>query len=237
MNEQLTHDQLTRHDGQEGRPSYVAVEGTVYDVTASKMWKGGAHVKRHQAGKDLSADIAAAPHGPEVFQREGIRLVGTLAKEMAAARGPSWLNRLLERFPMFHRHPHPMIVHFPMAYPAAASLFTLLSFTGWSPYLFERIAFAMLVLGILSTPLGIATGFFTWWLNYQAHMVHHVKCKIVCSFVMFAVQLICLGMKLGGLAGHGTTAWVYSGLMILLLPNALLLGYHGGQLTFPYSRK
>ncbi|MBN1423342.1 cytochrome b5 [Candidatus Fermentibacteria bacterium] len=232
----VTSGQLQRHDGQEGRPTWVVMHGRVYDVSASRMWKGGTHVKRHRAGRDLTADIAAAPHGPEVFQREGIQLVGTLAHEPATPRGPSWLSRLLDRFPMLHRHPHPMIVHFPMAYPAAAALFTLLSFFGWAPYLFERMAFAMLVLGVLSTPVGIATGFFTWWLNYQAHMVHHVKCKIVCSLVLFAVQLVLIGLRLGGLASTGITHWVYAALMLLLLPNALLLGYHGGQLTFPYSR-
>lgn len=213
----------------------MAVDGTVYDVTASKMWKDGVHVKRHRSGGDLTADLIAAPHGPEVFQREGITRVGTLAEEPIAARGPAWLNRLLDRFPMLYRHPHPMIVHFPMAYPAAASLFTLLSFTGWAPYLFQRIAFAMLILGVLATPLGIVTGFFTWWLNYQAHMVRHVKCKIACSSAMLAMQLVCLLLKLGGVAENGTTSWVYSILMLLLLPTALLLGYHGGQLTFPVA--
>ena len=40
---------------------YIAQGGKVIDVTASKLWKGGLHMKRHRAGSDLSADIAAAP--------------------------------------------------------------------------------------------------------------------------------------------------------------------------------
>lgn len=236
MSDRLTHGQLAQNDGQDGRPSYVAVAGTVYDVTASTMWRGGTHVKRHRAGRDLSADIAAAPHGPEVFARENVRRVGTLAEEGPARRGPAWLNALLVRFPMLHRHPHPMIVHFPMAYPVAASVFTALSFAGWAPYLFERIAFALLVLGIISTPLGIATGLFTWWLNYEARMVHHVKCKIVCSSILLVLQLVCVILRRGETALWGAQYQVYSVLMLLLLPTALVLGYHGGQLSFPYER-
>ncbi|MCU0612548.1 MAG: cytochrome b5 [Candidatus Eisenbacteria bacterium] len=230
----VSHEELAQNNGQEGRPAYVALGGEVFDLGASRMWKDGLHVKRHHAGRDLTPDISAAPHGPEVFEREGIRRVGRLAPEPGSDRGPAWLDGLLRRFPMLHRHPHPMIVHFPMAYPAAATLFHVLSFTGWAPYLFDRLALAMLALGILSTPAGIITGFFTWWLNYEARMVHHVKCKIVCSLVLLAVQLACLVLHL--FAPATTVArTVYTVLMLWLLPNAMLLGYHGGQLSFPYE--
>ena len=47
----------------------VAVEGKVYDVSASKRWVRGEHMKRHRAGTDLTNDIKAAPHGLEVLER------------------------------------------------------------------------------------------------------------------------------------------------------------------------
>ncbi len=62
-------DLLAEADGQEGRPAHVAVQGLLYDVGASKLWKNGKHMGRHQAGQDLSEALAAAPHGPEVLQR------------------------------------------------------------------------------------------------------------------------------------------------------------------------
>jgi len=48
---------------------YIAHDGKVYDVSASKMWKTGLHMKRHQSGADLTEEIKGAPHGTEVLER------------------------------------------------------------------------------------------------------------------------------------------------------------------------
>jgi predicted heme/steroid binding protein len=61
----LTPGTLSNFDGKEGKPACVAYKGIVYDVTASRMWKEGNHVKRHLAGTDLTAAMAEAPHGEE----------------------------------------------------------------------------------------------------------------------------------------------------------------------------
>jgi predicted heme/steroid binding protein len=55
---------LSAFDGADGRPSYVAHGGTVYDVGGLRLWKGGAHMK-HRAGTDLTAALDRAPHGVE----------------------------------------------------------------------------------------------------------------------------------------------------------------------------
>lgn len=52
-------------DGREGRPAWVQVGDRVYDVTQSPRWKEGNHVRRHQAGSDLTDALVQAPHGPE----------------------------------------------------------------------------------------------------------------------------------------------------------------------------
>jgi len=234
MDEEITREELAHKTGTGETPTYVAVDGIVYDVSASKLWKAGMHMNRHQAGADLSAEIESAPHGREVFEKSTVTKVGSLAAQPSEdGHIPAILSALLDRFPMLHRHPHPMVVHFPMAYPVAATLFTLIHILNiWQTIPFETYAFAMLVMGTIFTPLGLATGFFTWWLNYRARMVHHVKCKIVCSLVLLAVQVVCLVLKL-----TIGTSLIYTVLMLSLAPNALLLGYHGGQLTFPHKHK
>ncbi len=58
-------DELAHFDGREGRPAYIAYSGTIYDVTGSKLWKGGSHLKKHNAGNDLTELLKSAPHGPE----------------------------------------------------------------------------------------------------------------------------------------------------------------------------
>ncbi|MBU4573505.1 MAG: CopD family protein, partial [Desulfarculus sp.] len=50
-------------------PTRIIYQGQAYDVSASKLWPNGEHMRRHQAGQDLTASLADAPHGPEVLER------------------------------------------------------------------------------------------------------------------------------------------------------------------------
>jgi predicted heme/steroid binding protein len=72
---------LAEFDGSNGKPVYVAYEGRVYDVSKSKLWKGGVHQKRHHAGEDLTEDIEAAPHKFDLLGR--FPQVGILTKSTA----------------------------------------------------------------------------------------------------------------------------------------------------------
>lgn len=61
--------ELSLCDGKEGRPALFAYDGTVYEATASRFWKQGGHMGRHQAGSDLTEVLAQAPHGAEAMAR------------------------------------------------------------------------------------------------------------------------------------------------------------------------
>ncbi len=116
---------LSEYDGKDEKPVYIVHQGRVFDVTQSKLWKGGVHMKRHHAGRDLTTDFGGAPHGTEVFER--YPQVGIIKKEEAPERSmPEMLTLLLHRFPMLRRHPHPMTVHFPIAFMLSATMFTFL---------------------------------------------------------------------------------------------------------------
>lgn len=65
----MTREELANFDGREGRKAYVAVNGKVFDVTASSYWREGNHQNAHQAGADLSADLLTAPHIRAVIER------------------------------------------------------------------------------------------------------------------------------------------------------------------------
>jgi predicted heme/steroid binding protein len=65
----MTNSELARHDGRDGRPAYIAVNGTVYDVTTSPLWTDGNHQGSHQAGGDLSEALKSAPHVRAVVER------------------------------------------------------------------------------------------------------------------------------------------------------------------------
>lgn len=61
----LTLEELSRFDGKEGRPAYFGYKGKIYDVSSSKLWEEGSHMKKHPAGTDLTEIMSTAPHGDE----------------------------------------------------------------------------------------------------------------------------------------------------------------------------
>lgn len=72
----FTTEELSKFNGKDGNPTYIAFKGKVYDVSQSSFWLDGDHLGAHQAGKDLTAEIELAPHGPENLDR--VTIVGTL---------------------------------------------------------------------------------------------------------------------------------------------------------------
>jgi predicted heme/steroid binding protein/uncharacterized membrane protein len=61
----FTPGELDAFDGKEGRRAYVAYKGVVYDVSKSKLWKDGTHLRKHAAGQDMTDLLKTAPHGEE----------------------------------------------------------------------------------------------------------------------------------------------------------------------------
>jgi predicted heme/steroid binding protein/uncharacterized membrane protein len=245
----FTRAELAAYDGQEGRPAYVAYKGRVVDVTASRMWRGGSHMKRHAAGQDLTEEIASAPHDVDVLDR--FPQVGVLVEEpapgavpahghapMMARSLPVFLQRFLKRHPFFLRHPHPMTVHFPIAFFIAVPVFTALFLvTGRS--IFETTALNCLGAALLFSLVVIPTGLLSWWINYGAQRIRAVTVKIVLSLAQFAAGLAAFLWRLldPQVAHHGDApAVLYLLLLFLLLPMIVVVAWYGATLTFPLRR-
>jgi len=75
----FTLDQLKQFNGKAGKPSYLAVNGKVYDVSHSDLWIEGDHQGMHSAGANLTGEISNAPHGEEVLAK--FTLVGELREQ------------------------------------------------------------------------------------------------------------------------------------------------------------
>lgn len=226
---EFTSEELAGFNGKEGREVHIAFQGKVYDVSKSKLWSKGSHMNRHASGKELSGEITAAPHGPEVLER--YPQVGLLKKgppeEMRHL--PVFLQGVLIRFPMARRHPHPMMVHYPIALLMAASLFVLLHLLLKNP-LFEKVSFSLLVLGALASPFAMATGLLTWWINYRLKLSFLIKRKMELSVLLLLFEIVLIVWRS---SNAEMSSPVYFLMVILLTPIVGLLGYYGGQMTFP----
>ena len=227
--------ELEKYDGKDGRPIYIAYKGKVYDVTNSKFWKNGLHMKRHQAGGDLTADIQGAPHETDVLER--YPQVGTLKEEAIADEPemPRFLALLLEKQPFLRRHPHPMTVHFPIVFTFSTSVFNILYLvTGIKS--FEITALHCLAAGILFTAVGIATGIYTWWLNYMAKPMRPVKIKIPLTLSLLATQIILFVWRISDpnvLDSIQGASILYLLLVLAMIPMITVIGWFGASMTFP----
>lgn len=233
----FTPQELAGFDGSDGKPAYVAYKGIVYDITGSRLWKTGKHMNRHHAGADMGLDLAQAPHAPDVlerFPRVGLLEAPALAPEQLADRVPPRLSRLMKRFPMLKRHPHPMTVHFPIAFCTLIPLCLLLALvTGWSG--FDAAMVVLLGAAVLFTPVAIVTGLFTWWLNYASARIKPVIIKLVATPVLFLFVLWAFVARLNA-PDFPAQPGQHAGLIVLILalfPLVSLIGWFGAALTFP----
>lgn len=80
----LTVEELFQFYGREGRPAYIAYQGDIYDVSGSKVWSGGIHLKKHPAGGDLTEALKGAPQGEDRVLK--MRRVGRLMEQMEAGK-------------------------------------------------------------------------------------------------------------------------------------------------------
>ena len=229
--------ELADFNGENGKPIYIAHGGKVYDVSESKLWRKGLHMKRHNAGTDLSTEIQAAPHEVDVLER--YPQIGILKKDVVEQEMPGVLNWLLQKYPFLRRHPHPMTVHFPIVFAFSATVFTLLDLiTGESS--FDTTALHCLGGGILFTAVGIVTGFYTWWLNYMAKMLKPVKIKIPLTIALLIVEIVLFVWRLNlpdilnSLQGPGL---IYLLLVLSLSLMVTIIGWNGASMTFPVEKE
>jgi uncharacterized membrane protein len=133
---------------------------------------------------------------------------------------------------MARRHPHPVLVHFPIAFLIGSSLFILL-YILFQKRSFELTSFYLLVLGAVASPFAMVTGLLTWWVNYRLKLTYFVKKKIQLSILLLVLETVLI---LWRASTPAVSSPVYFLLMFLLTPVVFLLGYFGGQMTFPVEK-
>lgn len=227
---QITEEELKRCDGQEGRPAWVAYRGKVYDVSASQRWPGGMHMKRHQGGRNLTSEFAAAPHDEKVFER--FPVVGTL---VAAEQKRS--NPLVDAY--LDLHPHPVSVHFPVALTLASAAFLILYLLTGMESLVDAAYYALLG-GVAIAPVTMLTGAVSWWFNYGHKLRSPFQGKAGLSIALAVVggaAVVLWALNREALLEREPVGWVYFALVMVMSGLVLSLGKLGGALVFPPRKK
>lgn len=229
----FTTEELSEFDGKDGRRSYVAYKGLVYDVTDSKLWRNGEHVRKHHAGNDLTTDMEPAPHEEDVMER--FIMVGRLAADSAQDETlVPWLWDYSNR-----RHLHPISVHYPIALGMVASLLQAAALF-LPDSMATQLRFAALINLLISTLFSfpaVITGLSAWWYDYGASWKWPYLQKNVLSAVLILISCGAVAIwfitPLSTAVNSGSAFWAYSVLVFLMAPVVLLLGFYGGKITFP----
>ena len=64
----FTQAELSRYNGKNGNPAYVAVNGTVYDVTNNAAWAAATHFGL-TSGRDVTREFASCHSGQTILSR------------------------------------------------------------------------------------------------------------------------------------------------------------------------
>jgi uncharacterized membrane protein len=85
----------------------------------------------------------------------------------------------------------------------------------------------------------MATGLYTWWLNYMARPMRTVKTKIVVSIGLLVVSLTAFAWRVAVpdvLHSFTPLSTMYFVLILALMPLVVIIGWLGANLTFPIER-
>lgn len=227
--QQFSEKELREYNGQEGKPAYIAYKGRVYDVTSSKLWKNGSHFKKHFAGCDLTSELANAPHSDSVFENfpwvgEFVAISHTAA-ETQKERYRKWYAAY---------HPHPMIIHFPIALHYFSAGADILFLTNPSVE-YEAAVFLSLLIATVMGFVALITGVFSWWINYDFSMSRAFVVKLVGALFTLVVGLIPISQKIMNPDvpfSHDVEGWLYHSIIFITVISITVVGYYGGKITW-----
>lgn len=227
----MTLEKLKQYNGNNGQKAYIAYKGNIYDVTHSPLWQNGMHQGMHQAGLDLTDAMQNAPHEADVFS--GFDIVDTLEEEDEDEESDTdtidwgkWYRKY---------HPHPMLVHFPIAlHLFAVGLNIIFLFNQDTS--FATAAFYSFFLAIIMGFFAMLSGILSWKINYKMAFTQIFIIKLSLSILTFLLGIVGIGIYLNNpsvIYLSTLPSIVYHGIIFITGITVIILAHNGGKLTWP----
>ncbi len=252
----MTKNELKQYNGQNGAKAYVAYKGKVYDVTQSSFWKDGEHEGMHSAGEDLTSMMASAPHGDGVFSK--FEHVATLEeeneeenkaenekeekKEKKEEEAPSKEDTSRSDAPIKEQlkawyqkyHPHPMLVHFPIALHIFSAVLDLVFLAVPNNAYAVGVFYTFFVATVMGF-FAMIPGVLSWWINYGLSTRRPFIIKLVVSTLtlLLGVVGIVLYLENPGIVYEASLEGIsYHFIVLFSGACVIILGYYGGKITW-----
>jgi len=220
----MTLDKLRQYDGKNGKKAYVAYKEKVYDVTGSPLWKNGIHKRIHEAGLDLTESMESAPHAEEVFA--DFTVVATLKKsENSKSYWIEWYRKY---------HPHPMLVHFPIALHLFAAGFDLLFFFQPKASYATAVFYSFFVATVMGA-LAMIPGILSWWINHDLAYTYIFVIKLSLAVITLLLGIVGIIIYCDNPdVVYLTTlpSILYHGIVLFTAVTVIVLAHYGGKITW-----
>lgn len=227
--QQFTEEELRQYNGQDGKPAYIAYKGQVYDVTLSKFWKEGSHFKKHFAGSDLTSSMANAPHSEEVFAN-----YPCVGQFLSPSLIPPKTKKEEYRQWYARYHPHPMLIHFPIALHYF-SAFTDGLFLADPSAKYEAAVFLSFLIATVMGFFALLSGVFSWWVNYDFSISKPFVIKLIGAMFTLILGVVPLIQKLLNPDvpfSTGMDGVIYHAIIFLTVITITVVAYYGGKITW-----
>lgn len=147
------------------------------------------------------------------------------------------LNLLRDLYDTFQMHP--VAAHFPNGLVPTAALCLLLALLTGSACI-EQAVFLLLAVVLAAVPVSLASGIYDWRSRFGGEKAMIFYKKIALALLLFSLALAVLGLHHARpdiLHEAGGGRWLCVGLILAMLPVAVLLGHYGAKLAFQWKKK